>query len=459
MSAYIDGNFMTTQHSNDDVLSHGSYSEHLRIGTILRKETTGGIALMVAALIAIIWANSPWAESYFSLRDFEIGIEALNLKLSLGTWAADGLLAIFFFLVGLELKQEFVTGDLRSPKRAMVPVVAAAGGVIVPAAIYAAINWGSETINGWAIPTATDIAFAVAVLAIIGSHLPSPLRLFLLTLAVVDDLIAITIIAVFYTESVNLLALGLFLIPLALYGFLVQRYQRWFARNDWAPWVILLPIAIVAWALLHESGIHATIAGVLLGFLVPVRLKKDVEADIRDDDQPGLTTSFEHAYRPLSSGFAVPVFAFFSAGVAVGGFDGLLDAITSQVAIGIIAGLVLGKPIGIALATFLVTKFTRADLDDEIKWIDLVGVGLLAGIGFTVSLLVGELSFGLGSAFNDDAKVGILLASVLAAICAAMILVPRNSAYKRIREEEISDTDADGVPDAFDRAPHDPARQ
>lgn len=448
------------------VLSHGSYTEHVRIGSILRKETAGGIALMIAAVVAIIWANSPFAESYFALRDLRIGPASLHLDLTLGTWAADGLLAIFFFLVGLELKQEFVLGDLRDPKRALVPVIAAVGGVAVPAIIYSLINAGHDTLAGWAIPTATDIAFAVAVLAIIGSHLPSPLRLFLLTLAVVDDLIAITIIAIFYTESVALWALGAFIVPVVIFGYLVQRHQEFFVRNTWAPWAVLLPLALVAWALLHEAGIHATIAGVVLGFLVPATMRStegkrlvrthQPEVSGHGDHTPGLTAVFEHAYRPLSAGFAVPVFAFFSAGVAVGGWDGLVSSVTSDVALGVLVGLVFGKPIGIVLATFAVTKLTAARLDDDVAWIDLVGVGFLAGIGFTVSLLVGELSFGLGDVNNDAAKVGILLASAFAAAAASAILIPRNRHYKRVAAEENTDSDSDGIPDAFDARPRDP---
>lgn len=427
------------------ILSPGSWSEHQRVGAVLRKETTGGTLLMVAALIAIIWANSPAGDSYFALRDTRIGIEQLHLNLSLGAWAADGLLAVFFFLVGLELKYEFVAGDLRDPRRALVPVAAAVGGVAVPALIYAALNSAQpDTIGGWAIPTATDIAFAVAVLAIIGSHLPSALRLFLLTLAVVDDLIAITIIAVFYTESVNVVALGLFLIPAVLFGVLVQRWSALFGSSPWAAWVILLPLAVVAWALLHEAGIHATIAGVVLGFLVPVR-GQGTDADAGH----GLARTLEHRFRPLSSGFAVPVFAFFSAGVAVGRWEGLLGSLGSPVALGVIAGLILGKPAGIMLATWLVTRFTRASLDASLRWLDLLGVGLLAGIGFTVSLLVAELSFPLGSPSNDAAKVGVLLASVLAAILASAVLVPRNRRYRRIAAAEAVDADADGTPDVF----------
>lgn len=456
---------MTTPHPQRDVVfSHGSYTEHRRISDLLRKETAGGISLIVAAIIAVIWANSPWANAYFTMRDHTVGIESLHLNLSLGTWAADGLLAIFFFLVGLELKQEFVIGDLRDPKRALVPVVAAFGGVAVPALIYFLINRGSESIVGWAIPTATDIAFAVAVLAIIGSHLPSPLRLFLLTLAVVDDLIAIAIIAVFYTDSVNLLALGFFIIPVVLYGFLVQKYTEWFVRTPWARWAILLPIAIIAWALLHAAGIHATIAGVILGFLVPVTMKSEgakraanalySQVEGHGGHAPGLTAIFEHDYRPLSAGFAVPVFAFFSAGVALGGWSGFVDGVSSHVALGIMFGLILGKPIGITLSTFVLTKFTRASLDDAVKWIDLIGVGFLAGIGFTVSLLVGELSFGRGNLANDEAKIGVLLASAIAALIASIILIPRNRQYERIATSERSDSDGDGTPDAFDADPN-----
>ncbi|WP_216382825.1 Na+/H+ antiporter NhaA [Arcanobacterium phocae] len=446
--------------SKRTVLSYGSYDEHRRIGKILRKETTGGIALMIAALIAIIWANSPWASYYLQLRDTEIGIDALHLHLSVGHWAADGLLAVFFFLVGLELKQEFVIGDLRSPARAVVPIVAAIGGVIVPATIFAILNWTDPTtFQGWAIPTATDIAFAVAVLAIIGSHLPSPLRLFLLTLAVVDDLIAITIIAVFYTTEVNVAYLALFLIPAAIFGFLVQRFHVFWVKHRWASWLILFPIALCAWYFLHEAGIHATIAGVILGFLVPVSLESQHAQQVltihrpgvqgHGEHKPGLTSMFEHGIRPLSSAVAVPVFAFFSAGVTVGGWDGLLESVSSPVALGIIIGLVLGKPLGIVLSTFILTKVTRATLDDAITWVDTIGVGCLAGIGFTVSLLIGELSFGLGDANNDAAKVGILLASVCAAILAIIILTPRNRHYKKVAQLETVDRDNDGVPDVF----------
>ena len=429
------------------VLGRGSYAEALRIGEILRKETVGGALLVAAAVVALIWANSPAADSYFALRDFTIGYEPWHLELSLGAWAADGLLAVFFFLVGLELKREFVTGDLRSPRKAMVPVAAAVGGVVLPAVIYAAINWGSpETLRGWAIPTATDIAFAVAVLAVIGAHLPSALRIFLLTLAVVDDLIAIAIIAFVYTSEIHVPQLLLAIIPIALYAFLVQRFRRFFGQHHVALWVVLLPIGIVAWALVHASGIHATIAGVVLGFTVPVVRS---QASGGREAGPGLAEIFEHRIRPVSAGFAVPVFAFFSAGVAIGGVDGFVSALGDPAAVGIIAGLVLGKPIGIVGTTWLMSKLTRAELDTSMKWVDLLGISILAGIGFTVSLLVAELSFGLGTPENNHDKVAILAASLLAALLDTVVLRARNRHYRRIEAEEKVDADGDGIPDVY----------
>lgn len=433
------------------VFSRGSYAEALRIGEILRKETVGGALLVIAAVIALIWANSPASDSYFALRDFKAGYEPWHLELSLGAWAADGLLAIFFFLVGLELKREFVAGDLRQISKSIVPVAAAVGGVAVPAVIYAVVNLASpETLRGWAIPTATDIAFAVAVLAIIGSHLPSALRIFLLTLAVVDDLIAITIIAFFYSSDIHVAPLLLALIPLAIYAFLAQKFRRFFGLHAAAAWLVLLPLGAVTWALVHASGIHATVAGVLLGFAIPVIRS---QASGGPEAGPGLAEIFEHRFRPISAGVAVPVFAFFSAGVAVGGWAGLGSALTDPVALGIILGLVLGKPIGILATTWILTKATRATLDSSFKWIDVFGVALLAGIGFTVSLLVAELSFGNGSLHDDHAKVGILAASLVAALLATAVLRTRNRQYRLAEDLEKVDTDHDGVPDVYqDRA-------
>ncbi|AZL13668.1 Na+/H+ antiporter NhaA [Brevibacterium aurantiacum] len=406
-----------------------------RLLTSLRKDTVGGGLLVIAALTALIWANSPLADSYFALRDVEIGFAPWHLQLSLGTWAADGLLAIFFFLVGVELKTEFTHGDLRSFRTAIVPITAAAGGVIVPALIYTVLMTSNpQLLRGWAIPTATDIAFAVAILAIIGSHLPKALRIFLLTLAAVDDLLAIGIIAVFYTETINPIPLLAAVGVIIVYGLIASRWRTFFVDRAWAAWVILLPLGLIAWGLMHASGIHATIAGVALGFTIPaLARRRDTGQDRRpvQDETPNLAEVLEHRLRPLSAGFAVPVFAFFAAGVAVGGFEGLATAFSQPLTFAIIAALVLGKPLGILASTWLVSRFTSAGLDPSLKWLDLAGVGLLAGIGFTVSLLVAELSFIPGSPAHDYAKVAILSASVIAALLATLILGSRNRRYRK----------------------------
>ncbi|NYE96582.1 NhaA family Na+:H+ antiporter [Psychromicrobium silvestre] len=405
------------------IFRRSSSSEQLRISAILRKETVGGALLLAATIAALLWANSPWSAGYFSLREASFGIDFLHLNLSLGSWASDGLLAVFFFVAGLELKREFVAGDLRRFDRAIVPVAAAIGGVAAPAIIYSLINLnsGSEALHGWAIPTATDIAFALAVLAVISTHLPTALRTFLLTLAVVDDLIAIAIIAVFYPHGLQPQYLLLALLPLGLFSWLVQKRIR--------SWYLLLPLAVLTWALVHASGVHATVAGVLLAFAVPVLRK-----DRKPENGPGLAEHFEHRFRPLSTGLAVPVFAFFSAGVAIGGWQGFSSALGDSVALGIVLALVLGKMVGVFGATFLVTKTTRASLDDGLAWIDVLGLAILAGIGFTVSLLISELAFGSDSAHNDHAKIAILSASVLAGLLAAILLRARNRHYRRAAE-------------------------
>ncbi len=439
---------MTSNHKSrtETILARGTYRELTRIEKILTTETTGGLILVGATVLALILANSPAADAYFSLRDMHVGFSTswLDLDLSLAHWAADGLLAIFFFLVGLELKMELTKGDLRDPRRAFVPVAAAVGGVALPAVLYFALNASNpETLGGWAIPAATDIAFAVAVLAIVGSKLPAALRTFLLTLAIVDDLIAITIIAVFYSSDLKLHYLAIALIPLALYWLVANKAEALFKKHYSAAWFVLLPLGLIVWALFYNSGIHATIAGVALAFMIPVNpLSKYGE-------RYSLAETFEHRFRPLSSGIAVPIFAFFSAGVAVGGLSGLTEAWTSTVALGIIVGLVAGKMLGIVGTTFLVTRLRGANLDPDIKWLDLLGVAALAGIGFTVSLLVAELSFDVSDPAHDWAKVGVLTASVLAAIVGAAILAPRNARYAKIAEREKVDANRDGVPDVF----------
>lgn len=392
----------------------------LRLLGMLRRESVGGIILLVATVAALIWSNSPASDGYLALRDLRVGPDVLHLRLSLGSWAADGLLAIFFFVAGLELKHEFVSGELSRLSRAIVPVSAAIGGVVVPALIFTLVNAsaGAEVVRGWAIPTATDIAFALAVLAIVSSHLPPALRTFLLTLAVVDDLLAIGIIAVVYTEHLAPLYLLAALLPLVLFGVLVQR--------GITAWYLLVPLAAATWVLVHASGVHATVAGILLAFAVPV-----LRRGRGRPSGPGLSARFEHALRPLSNGFAVPIFAFFSAGVAIGGVQGLGRSLTDSVAIGIVAALLLGKTIGVFGTTWLVSTFTRASKSDSLAWADVFGLAILTGVGFTVSLLVSDLAYGSGSANDDHAKVAILVGSLTAAILGALVLAARNRRYRR----------------------------
>jgi Na+:H+ antiporter, NhaA family len=350
------------------------------------------------------------------------------------------LLAVFFFVAGLELKHELVVGDLRNPAKAALPVAAAACGVVVPALVFFVVAGSlgggpGDVLAGWAIPTATDIAFALAVLAVLGTHLPSALRSFLLTLAVVDDLIAITIIALFYTDSLNVTSLLLALVPIAVFGFLVQRRIT--------PWWLLLPIAALAWGLVHASGIHATVAGVVLGMLVPVRTVP------RDRGGRSLASRIEHRVRPFSAGVAVPVFAFMAAGVTVVG-GGLGAAFGDPAALGVMLALVVGKALGVLGGTWGFARFTRAELDDDLAWTDVVGLSLLAGIGFTVSLLIGGLAYGPGSVRDEHVKVAVLVGSLTAAVLAAVVLRLRNRVYRRIALEEQRDEDGDGVPDCFE---------
>ncbi|MFW0795646.1 Na+/H+ antiporter NhaA [Gordonia sp. CPCC 205515] len=392
-------------------------------------DVTSGALLLIAAIAAVVWANSPWRDAYDSLIAYEFGPESLHLHLSVAEWAADGLLAIFFFIVGVELKQEFVAGSLHDIRLAGVPIVAAIGGMVVPALCYVAVVAAGdpEALRGWAIPTATDIAFALAVLAIFGRGLPLALRTFLLTLAVVDDLLGITVIATFYTETINVALLVAALVVIAVFGVLVRRRRP---RHRFLIPVVLLPLAVVAWALMHASGVHATVAGVLLGFAVPA-LAMHGETSSR-------THQFEVAIRPTSSAVALPIFAFLSAGVTVIGESDILQ----PVSIGIFLGLIVGKIVGVLGATAVMVRFTPLRLPDAIGLRDLVPVGMLTGIGFTVALLIAELSFEHGSSSHDTAaKVAILVGSVVAALSAGALL--RWDAHKA-RE---ADMNRDGVPD------------
>ncbi|HWK93650.1 MAG TPA: Na+/H+ antiporter NhaA [Luteimicrobium sp.] len=397
-------------------------------------ERRGGALLLGAALVAVVWANTPWRAAYQTIVTAVPGGDALaplHLDLSLGTWASDGLLAIFFFVVGLELKQEVVAGSLRDPRRAAVPVLAAVGGMVAPAVLYLGttlLDHGGDARAGWAVPTATDIAFALAVLAVFGRGLPAPVRTFLLTLAVVDDLLAIVVIAFVLTAHVAVGALLGGLACVVAFG-VVARLRR-------APWWLLGPLAVGAWALVHASGVHATIAGVLLGFAMPTRA---VHGEL-----VGRAERAEHAWRPVANGVALPVFAFFAAGVTVVG-TGLGEVLGSPVAIGVMVGLVVGKPLGVLGTTWLAVRLSPLRLAPGVGLRDMLPVGALTGIGFTVALLVAELSFDAGTSSGAarvaEAKVAVLVASVASAAIAA-VLLRRDAGRAR-----PADVNEDGIPD------------
>ncbi|MET8114464.1 Na+/H+ antiporter NhaA [Streptomyces prasinus] len=417
-----------------------SLPERTYVADALRTETVGGVLLLVAAVTALIWANVPALhDSYESVGDFHFGPEALGLNLSVAHWAADGLLAVFFFVAGIELKRELVAGDLRDPRAAALPVVAALCGMAVPALVYTLTSGiGGGSLAGWAVPTATDIAFALAVLAVIGTSLPSALRAFLLTLAVVDDLFAILIIAVFFTDHLDFLALAGAVLGLAAFWLLLRKGVR--------GWYVYVPLALVVWGLMYNSGIHATIAGVAMGLMLRCHRREG------EEQSPG--ERIEHLVRPFSSGLAVPLFALFSAGVAVSG-GALADVFTQPETLGVVLGLVVGKTVGVFGGTWLTTRFTRASLNDDLAWADVLAVAVLAGIGFTVSLLIGELAFEGDASMADSVKAAVLTGSLIATAVAVVLLRIRNAKYRRLTEDEERDDDLDGVPDVYEE--EDPA--
>lgn len=390
------------------------------------REANGGWLLVGAAVIGFAWANSPWQDLYQAIAGLRVGPAGLHLDLPLAAWASDGLLAVFFFVVGVELKHELVAGSLRKPREAGVPVLAAVGGMVLPAVIYSVLVVAlgePSALAGWAVPTATDIAFALAVLAVFGRGLPRALRTFLLTLAVVDDLLAIIVIAVFYTATIDLLMLLAALVAVAGFGLLI--------RGRRPVWWLLLPLAAVAWALMHASGVHATIAGVMLGLVVP--------AVTRPGELHPRTHALEAAVRPWSAGLALPVFAFFAAGVTLASDAGVGFDLPVFVAVGV--GLIAGKLIGVLGTTALAVRFTPLRLPDALGLRDLLPVGFLCAIGFTVSLLITELSF-TDDAHLVAAKVGILAASLAAAILGAATL------RWDVRQARTADMNLDGVADS-----------
>ncbi len=383
----------------------------------LRTEKAGGALLLLGAVVALVWANSPARDAYQELRHVVVGPDFMHLSMSLDHWATDGLLTIFFFVVGLEVKREMVVGELRRPATAAVPIIAAVCGMAVPAAIYTAINATAADgqLHGWAIPTATDIAFAVAVLAVVGRNLPNSLRAFLLTLAVVDDLLAIIVIAVFYSSDLELGWLLGSVLAAAVFAVALRRGMTSAA--------VLLPLAGAAWLFMHASGIHATIAGVILGFCVP--------ALARRGELESQAERLEHRWRPISAGFAVPVFALFAAGVSLDPAD-LSLAARDPVAQGVVLGLVLGKPIGILAATWATARITRTPLSPGVGWWDITGLGMVAGIGFTVSLLIGSLAFGEGTVRDDHVRAAILVASLTAALLGTAVLGWRDRYHRNL---------------------------
>ncbi|MEA5359289.1 Na+/H+ antiporter NhaA [Amycolatopsis sp., V23-08] len=377
----------------------------------LRTETTGGLILLGATAVALLWANSPLRESYEALRDFRLGPEFLHLNLSIGDWAKDGLLALFFFVAGLELKRELVIGELSRFRQAVLPVVAAVGGMIVPALVALGVGWGTPGIDrAWAIPVATDIAFALGVLALTASNLPSSARVFLLSLAVVDDLGAIVVIAVVFTTGFDLVAVGVAVVALALYAYLQHRRVR-------TPW-IYVPLALVTWVAVHSAGIHATIAGVALGLLTRVR------ADEGEAEAPALR--LEHRLQPWSAAVAVPVFALFAAGIPVSG-DALGKVFTTALPLAVLAGLLVGKVVGIFGASWLAVRLKVAEKPRDVGWRDIGALSVLGGVGFTVSLLIAELA--LPGEASELAKAAVLIASGIASLLAAVMLLRRSKVH------------------------------
>lgn len=375
----------------------------------LQTEAAGGVVLLVAAAVALVWANSPWQDTYRDLwtTDASFGIGDASLHLDLRGWVNDGLMTIFFFVVGLEIKRELVQGELRDPRRAALPVFAAAGGMVVPALVYVAFNAGGVGERGWGIPMATDIAIAVGVLSLLGARVAPSLKLFLLALAIVDDIGAIVVIAAFYTGGIDVLALavgfGFFAVAVVMHVAGVRIVALYVAAG------------IALWLAVHESGVHATLVGVALGLLAPARpFRGDVPGD------PTVVERLEHALHPWSSFVVLPLFALANAGVPLS-TSAVERAVSSPIAWGVIVGLVVGKPVGILAFTWVAHRLRVATLPRGGSWPAIAGVAALGGIGFTVSLFVTSLAFDR-QVLQDEAKIAILTASLVAAVVGALIL-------------------------------------
>jgi NhaA family Na+:H+ antiporter len=373
------------------------------LADFLHDEAAGGAVLLVATAVALVWVNSPWGHSYEDLwhHQLTVGWGEHAVTLSLQHWVNDGLMALFFFVVGLEIKRELVVGELQQPRTAMLPIVAACAGAALPALIYLAIVPAGEARHGWGVPMATDIAFAVGVLALVGSRVSQGAKLFLLSIAIVDDLIAIVVIAVVYTQS---LRLGWDVV--AIGGLLVVVVMRRFFTS---PWWYVLP-ALFVWYATLQSGVHATLAGVALGLITPARPVRG---------RPVLD-ELTHRLHPVSAFVVVPVFALANAGVLLDK-DSLHAALTGRVAWAIVVGLVVGKTLGITGAAWLFVRAGWASLPGDMRRAEVLPVAALGGIGFTVALFIAELAFG-DPVLVADAKIGILLASALASLLGAALL-------------------------------------
>jgi len=370
-------------------------------------EAASGLVLLIAAIIALVISNSNLSELYFSTLEqyLFIGVNNFGLKLSVHHWINDLLMAVFFFFVTLEIKREFIQGELSNLKKALLPIIGAVGGMVIPALVYVSINLGnSETLNGWAIPSATDIAFSLGILSLLGSRVPISLKIFLTALAIIDDLGAILIIAFFYSGDLSISYLSLILISYILLLILNK-----FGIKKFIPYLI---IGSFMWFFTYKSGIHATIAGVLLATTIPHRAK---EKDF------SLLIKLEHAISPYVAFIIMPIFAFANAGVNLTGLS--FSSLLAPVPLGILLGLFVGKQVGVMVISYLAVKLGAAQMPDKSNWLSLYGVSILTGIGFTMSLFVGNLAFVENTQYMDGVKIGVLSGSLLSTIFGYFILL------------------------------------
>ena len=370
-------------------------------------EAASGLLLLVSAICALIISNSSFSSVYFEILEsyFFIGVNNIGIKLSLLHWINDALMAIFFFFVTLEIKREFIDGELSNRKQALLPVIAAVGGMLVPALIYIYINYhNSDTLNGWAIPSATDIAFSLGVLSLLGSRVPISLKVFLTALAIIDDFGAIIIIAFFYTGDLSIKYLSLLLIT-----FICLIFLNKFNVKKFLPYLFF---GLILWFFTHESGVHATIAGVLLATVIPHR---DKEKDF------SLLTKIEHNISPYVAFGIMPLFALANAGVSLEGIT--FSSLMSPVPLGIVLGLFFGKQIGVLLFSFISIKLKIAQMPNNSNWLNLYGVGILTGIGFTMSLFIGNIAFVENIQYIDGVKIGVLVGSLLSTLCGYFLLL------------------------------------